>query len=93
MSIVSRPATDDTPRFDSIIELGTDDDAYGDPAGWPEWTDEDRWGLGPEPDDDGPTDADWDEMARRSEWQDRLEAMHHGDSITEADVRAAGLPI
>jgi hypothetical protein len=40
---------DDTPQFDSIIELGIDDDAYGPAESWPSWTDDDRWEPGPEP--------------------------------------------
>ena len=38
----------------------------------------------------GPTDADWDEYAKRSEWQGRLEHTHR---ITDADIEAAGLAV
>jgi hypothetical protein len=39
----------------------------------------------------GPTDADWDEYARWSEWQDRLEGVYGLDRLTDEDVAAAGL--
>jgi hypothetical protein len=75
---------------------GTDepepDDAYGDPASWPATEEIDgwRWTIGPDPDDDGPTDADLDEMARIAELQDRLEQMH---LITDRDIEANGLAV
>jgi hypothetical protein len=94
MPIIAHAATDDTPQFDSIIELGIDDDAYGDPAGWPEWTDEWRWvPTEPDPDDvhenlkrygyhPAPEPAPYEPS--EANWQDyldwsaRLEAMEPG---------------
>ena len=88
---------------DQLIEIRTlDDPAWGDAAGWPAWTDEDRWELGPVPEDrpdmlvigaelPGPTDADWDEYARWSEWQDRLEGVYGLNRLTDEDVPAGGL--
>jgi hypothetical protein len=38
----------------------------------------------------GPTDQDWDEYARWSEWQDRLEQIH---MVTDEDIAAAGLAV
>ena len=56
---------------------------------WPDWVDDDRWGLGPDPDDaewwagqnpegydeDGPDPDDpiWDEWAQESATRDMLE--------------------
>jgi hypothetical protein len=80
MSTIPHATTDDTPQFDSIIELGSDDPHYGPAEAWPSWTDDDRWEPGPEPapyEDDTaewpayvPTDSDlaeWGEMCRRDE--------------------------
>ena len=39
---------------------------------------------------EGPTDADWDEFARWSVWQDRVEQMH---LIADIDIEAAGLAV
>jgi hypothetical protein len=65
------------------------DDVEADPAEWPSWTDQ-RWTIGPEPDDDGPSDADLDEMAKYCEWTDRVAQAHR---YTDDDLRAAGLPV
>ena len=88
----------DAILVDQLVELRSlDDPDCGDPAEWPARTDEDIWTIGPEPlplepdpDDAGPTEADWDEYARVAEWQDRVEAMHR---VTDDDLRAAGLPV
>src|SRR3954469_8516664 len=38
----------------------------------------------------GPNHADWDEAAKWSEWQDRLEMSHR---VTDEDIEAAGLAV
>jgi hypothetical protein len=94
------PFTDD----DAVIEAGCDDPDYGEPEGWPEWTDGDCWAPTAADEawlaaqnadaDDWPADAEWsrhiEEIAEASRWQDQVEAMHWSDG--DDDLRAAGLP-
>jgi hypothetical protein len=92
---------------DLVIECGANDSDYSPPELWPDWTDLDRfepfatdaeW-LNNNPTlsaisgggHDSPTDSDWDEYHRWSEWQDRLEAMHWIDG--DEALAAAGLPV
>jgi hypothetical protein len=72
---------------DAVIECGACDPEYGEPEGWPEWVDADRWE--PTPDDVAwlnhepyqPTDQDWDDLFAAS--------YGFGDD----DIQAAGLPV
>jgi hypothetical protein len=48
-------------------------------------------GGAPEPFE--PSAADWDDYARWSEYQDRLEGIYGLDRITDEDIEAAGLPV
>ena len=79
-----------------------DDPEWGDPAEWPERTDDDAWELGPEPlpyEADSPPDP-WptpDEIAEYEAWLDHLEhdypATYPDDRLGDDDLRAAGLPV
>ena len=80
---------------DLVIEAGLDDADYGEPEGWPAWTDADIIWLnehpslppiaGGSPDDEPerfePTDADSDDFARWS------------GALTDEDIMAAGLSV
>jgi hypothetical protein len=48
-------------------------------------------GGSPEPFE--PSAADWDDYARWSEWQDRLENVHCLNRITDEDIAATGLAV
>ncbi len=54
--------------LDQLNECGMDDEDFGDPADWPEWTDADRWELSrqdppPEPEPPfEPSEQDWAEF-------------------------------
>jgi hypothetical protein len=92
---------------DQIIEAGFDDPDYGEPEGWPSWTDErweptdddEAWWVAQNDDEDWSADASeqarWsrrlEELHQASEWQDRLEAMNYVDGDQAA--ADAGLPV
>jgi len=68
----SAPAADWPAWTDrAVYELGPDDEPFHptaeDDAWWAEQT------RDAPPDDDGPSDAEWDRMAEESAWQDRYE--------------------
>jgi hypothetical protein len=93
---------------DAVIECGACDPDYGEPEGWPPWTDQ-RWEptaadsawlnthplppiAGGAP-ESGPSDQDWEDYHRWSAWQDRLEQIYGPHGITDDDIQAAGLPV
>jgi hypothetical protein len=95
-------AGDTPPQFDSIIELGADDPDYGDPAGWPAWTDDWRWvptepqPLEPPADEEPayeptPQDRTWSashlDADEAQAWAEYREWAEHVDRI-EAERRA-----
>jgi hypothetical protein len=64
------------------------------PLDWPGWTDEDRWGLGPDPDDagpyEGPTQADREWAAEHlNEDSDRL--FEDEEALEQAALEAQAL--
>lgn len=84
------------------LECGQPDADFGDPEGWPAWTDADRWeiisepGYEPDADDEaalvsGETTPDEREEAMATlAMLDRLEEIY---AFQEAELRNCGLPI
>src|SRR3954467_4206583 len=88
------PDDDLPPSSDFDIEPDWDaafDRPYPEDHAW--WAQEcdrqERAGLKPEP--FLPSPEDWDDYARWSEWQDRLEQIYGANKITDEDIIAAGL--
>jgi hypothetical protein len=67
---------------DQLIEItGLNDPSWGDPAGWPEWTDRDIWNPGPEPEplpeppapEPESFEPSEEDRADQARWSDRLD--------------------
>jgi hypothetical protein len=86
---------------DRWIECGLDDADFGEPEGWPDWTDEGRWEA------DQPYEPSAEDMADYLAWSDRLQTLRtladadrleavlpcHPAYHCDADIEAAGLPV
>ena len=89
---------------DQYIEFDPSDPSFGEPEGWPAWTDADRYEPSPE-------DVAWlaeqteewieyeawsrrlEELAEACDQMDRLEGMHGPCGVRDEDVAAAGLAV
>ena len=88
---------------DELTELGWcvpgGDPDYGEPEGWPEWTDRDTWEEGPAIPPDAelvPFEPSGDDLADYAEWSAELERgfpAEYPSYVTDEDLAAAGLPV